>query len=105
MLLFRYQGYRIIDPDAPLPDLPQDVRTAVLIPIYNEDPKNVGAGVEAMWRSLSATGQEGRFDVFILSDTTDPDVWVREEEAWYGLRERLGMNATQIGRASCRERV
>ena len=92
VLLFRYRGYRIIDPDAPLPDLPRDVRTAVLIPVYNEDPKNVGAGVEAMWRSLSATGQEGRFDVFILSDTTDPDVWVREEEAWYGLRERLGMD-------------
>ena len=91
VLLFRYRGYRIIDPGAPLPDLPRDVRTAVLIPVYNEDPKNVGAGVEAMWRSLSATGQEGRFDVFILSDTTDPDVWVREEEAWYGLRERLGM--------------
>ena len=92
VLLFRYSGYRIIDPGSPLPDLPQEVRTAVLIPVYNEDPKNVGAGVEAMWRSLSATGQEGRFDVFILSDTTDPDVWVREEEAWYGLRERLGMD-------------
>ena len=91
VLLFRYSGYRIIDPGSPLPDLPQEVRTAVLIPVYNEDPRSVGAGIAAMWRSLSATGLEGRFDLFILSDTTDPDVWVREEAMWNELRARPGM--------------
>ena len=79
VLLFRYSGYRIIAPHAPLAGLPEGVRTAVLVPVYNEDPRSVGAGIAAMWHSLSATGQEGRFDLFILSDTTDPDVWVHEE--------------------------
>ena len=91
VLLFRYSGYRIIDPGSPLPDLPQGVRTAVLIPVYNEDPQSVGAGIAAMWRSLSATGLEGRFDLFVLSDTTDPDVWVREEAMWNELRGLPGM--------------
>ena len=91
VLLFRYSGYRIIDPGSPLPDLPQEMRTAVLIPVYNEDPRSVGAGIAAMWRSLSATGLEGRFDLFILSDTTDPDIWVREEAMWNELRSRPGM--------------
>ena len=91
VLLFRYSGYRIIDPGSPLPDLPQEVRTTVLIPVYNEDPRSVGAGIAAMWRSLSATGLEGRFDLFILSDTTDPDIWVREEAMWNELRSRPGM--------------
>ena len=91
VLLFRYSGYRIIDPGSPLPDLPQEVRTAVLIPVYNEDPRSVGAGIAAMWRSLSTTGLEGRFDLFILSDTTDPDVWVREEAMWNELRGQPGL--------------
>lgn len=91
VLLFRYSGYRIIDPGSPLPDLPQEVRTAVLIPVYNEDPQSVGAGIAAMWRSLSATGLEGRFDLFVLSDTTDPDVWVREEAMWNKLQGLPGM--------------
>ncbi|MDO4785599.1 MAG: glucans biosynthesis glucosyltransferase MdoH [Fretibacterium sp.] len=90
VLLFRRSGYRIIDPQAPLPVLPEEARTAVLVPVYNEDPRSVGAGILAMWRSLADTGMGRGFDFFILSDTTDPDVWVREEEMWNELRERLG---------------
>ena len=74
--------------DGPLPEL--DGRAALLMPTYNEDPARVAAGLQAMHESLEATGQGGRFDLFILSDTTDPDVWIAEEVAFLGLRERTG---------------
>jgi len=57
-------------------------QTAVLMPIYNESPTSVFAGVQAMLRSLLATGQEDDFDFFVLSDTTDPDIWLEEERTW-----------------------
>lgn len=57
-------------------------QTAVLMPIYNESPASVFAGVQAMLRSLLATGHEEDFDFFVLSDTTDPDIWLEEEKTW-----------------------
>src|SRR5690606_18542188 len=57
-------------------------QTAVLMPIYNESPACVFAGVRAMLQSLLATGQEDDFDFFVLSDTTDPDIWLDEERTW-----------------------
>jgi membrane glycosyltransferase len=66
-------------------DLPGDVRTALLFPVYNEDARMVAEGIRTVRRSLRAIGLEERFDVFILSDSTNPDAWVREEEAWHTL--------------------
>ena len=80
-----------IEPDGPLPSL--GVRTALLMPTYNEDPGRVMAGVQAIHESLEATGAIGWFDVFILSDTTQPDTWVAEEAAFLALRERTGGHA------------
>ncbi|WP_394029862.1 glucans biosynthesis glucosyltransferase MdoH [Xanthobacter wiegelii] len=77
-----------IDPGAPLPA--PTIRTALLMPCYNEEPNRVFAGLEATWRSLEATGRADLFDVFILSDTTDADVWVAEEAAFLALRQRTG---------------
>lgn len=57
-------------------------RSALLMPIYNEDPTSVLAGVSAMLRSLQACGAAQRFDFFLLSDSTNPDVWLKEERAW-----------------------
>jgi membrane glycosyltransferase len=76
-----------IDPRAPLPALRS--RTALLLPCYNEDPGRVAAGLQAMHEELQATGRAEHFDFFILSDTTDPDIWVAEEAAWLALRDRL----------------
>ena len=77
-----------IDPQGPLPEL--QGRTALLMPTYNEDPGRVMAGVQAMVESLEATGRSGSFDVFILSDTTQPDIWIAEEAAFLGLRKQTG---------------
>jgi membrane glycosyltransferase len=57
-------------------------RTAVLIPIRNEEVDRVFAGVEASYRSLADTGQLEKFDFYILSDTNDAEKQVEEEIAW-----------------------
>ncbi|MCS0504502.1 glucans biosynthesis glucosyltransferase MdoH [Ancylobacter mangrovi] len=77
-----------IDPSAPLPALTQ--RTAILMPTYNEAPARVFGGLQATYESIAATGAIEAFDFFILSDTTDADVWVEEEAAFLALRERTG---------------
>src|SRR3954454_18487098 len=66
-------------------------RTAIIMPVYNEDPTRVFAGLEATWRSLQRTGEENarHFDLFILSDTRKPDIAVAEEQAWAALCHRL----------------
>ena len=68
------------------------VRTALLMPTYNEQPARVMAGLEAIAGSLAETGHGENFDIFVLSDTTDPDMWVEEEAAFLALRLRPGMD-------------
>ena len=70
-------------------------RTALLMPIYNEDPHRVFAGLRAVYESLQATGHGANFDFFVLSDTTDPDLWLAEELTWARLNQSLG-GASQI---------
>jgi membrane glycosyltransferase len=77
-----------IDPAAPLPALTS--RTALLLPTYNEPPHFVAARLQAIYESVRATGRLEHFDFFMLSDTTDPAVWVEEEAAFVRLRERTG---------------
>src|SRR5690606_13825100 len=48
---------------------PLTSQTAVVMPVYNEDPERVLAGLEATYRSLMETGQGQAFHFFILSDT------------------------------------
>ncbi|HET8702005.1 MAG TPA: glucans biosynthesis glucosyltransferase MdoH [Nitrococcus sp.] len=64
-------------------------RTAVVMPIHNEHTARVIAGLEATCESLATTGEAGKFDVYLLSDSTDPAVAQAEEAAWEGLQHRL----------------
>jgi len=64
-------------------------RFAVVMPVYNEDSVKTCARIEAIHRSIEATGQLAAFDFFILSDTRDLDLWVLEETAWTNLCRRL----------------
>jgi membrane glycosyltransferase len=68
-------------------------RTALLMPTYNETPARVMAGLQAIYESVAATGRLAHFDTFILSDTTDPEIWLAEEAAFLALRERTGGHA------------
>jgi membrane glycosyltransferase len=82
-------GFRLgTKPAVALPHLAS--RTALLMPTYNEQPARVMAGLEATWQSLCETGAEAAFDLFILSDTTDPRIWIAEEASFLVLRERTG---------------
>ncbi len=68
---------------------PLTSRTALLMPLYNEEPARAAAALDAMAHDLVARGAGGHFDLFILSDTTDGDVALAEEEAVWALRRRL----------------
>lgn len=75
-------------PSQPLPGLAS--RTALLFPVYNEEPQPVLQRVRAMHQAIEAAGCRKQFDIYILSDTTDPDIWVLEEKLLLELREELG---------------
>ena len=74
---------------APILPTPIHTRTAVIMPVYNEDTARVIAGFEVTARDLEATGEVEHFDFFLLSDSTDAQVAAAEEAAWQALRERL----------------
>jgi len=78
----RYAIARTIRPDASARGIPPDARTAIVMPICNEDAPRVFAGLRATYESLAATGALDRFDFFVLSDTSDADKRVEELAAW-----------------------
>ncbi len=45
--------------------------------------------MEAIARDVLKTGHAASFDIFFLSDTTDPDIWIAEERSYLALRARL----------------
>ena len=68
-------------------------RTAVVMPVYNEETTRTFAAVQAMREEVEATGLGKHFDWFILSDSTDADAWIAEERAFLALRDTLGPEA------------
>jgi membrane glycosyltransferase len=64
-------------------------RTAVVMPIYNETPARVFGAVAAMVEEVEATGRGKAFDWFFLSDTTDPEIFIAEEQAFLAIREKF----------------
>ncbi|MEO6102905.1 MAG: glycosyltransferase, partial [Pseudoxanthomonas sp.] len=71
-----------VDPETP-------TRTALVMPIYNEDATRTTAGLRAMAEALAERGAAGGFEIVILSDTTQPDAWILETQAVARLREAL----------------
>lgn len=65
-------------------------RTAILMPIYNEDPHQAFGRAVSTYRSVAATGQLEPFDFFVLSDTTDEAIGRQELLFWMSLRATLG---------------
>lgn len=57
------------------------IRTAVLVPVYNEEPVRVAAAIAAMATGLGNTAP-GKFHFFILSDSNDPGAWINEERVF-----------------------
>jgi len=71
------------------PAISPDARTAIIMPICNEDVPTVFAGLRATCESLARTGSGERFDFFVLSDTNDPESRVAEQVAWTRLTDAL----------------
>ena len=67
-----------------------DARTAVIMPICNENVGTVFAGLRATCESLAESSAPHLFDVYVLSDTSDPALRAHELAAWAILRETLG---------------
>src|ERR1700712_4220192 len=63
-------------------------RTAVVMPICNEDSIRVFAGMRATYDSVERTGKLDTFDFFMLSDTNDPDTRIAERSAWFDVCRR-----------------
>jgi membrane glycosyltransferase len=87
VLLFRMRDPLGIDPKAALPSIRS--RNAMLLPTYNEDPYRIMARLRAICESVEETGCGQQFDWFVLSDTTDPSIWIAEEKCFLQLRRDL----------------
>lgn len=75
--------------------LAADTRTAIIMPICNEDVRTVFAGLRATCESVAATGHVRAFDVFVLSDTSDLSTQKAERAAWEDLRTQLATHPDQ----------
>ncbi|WP_018509243.1 glucans biosynthesis glucosyltransferase MdoH [Thiobacillus thioparus] len=73
--------------DAPIDE---HARTAVIMPICNENVARVFAGLRATYESLARTSELRHFDFFILSDSSDADNRVAEVDAWLALCRAVG---------------
>ena len=65
-------------------------RTALVMPVYNENPARTFAALQAMAEALVAEGRAAAFELFILSDTTNAEIWIAETAAYRRLRAALG---------------
>ena len=84
--------FYVDDPVRRIPDdTPLRGRTAILVPVYNEDPVSTFSRVAAMDEGLKAIGAEGLFDFAILSDTTS-EMIAEQEVLWLArlVRDRQG---------------
>jgi membrane glycosyltransferase len=72
-----------------------EARTAIIMPICNEDVATVFAGLRATCESVAATGHAKQFDVFVLSDSYTPETAAAERAAWEDLRAALADSPNQ----------
>ena len=64
-------------------------RTALVMPVYNENPVEIAAALRVMGRGLAEAGRKRNFEIVIISDTSDPDAWVAETTAVDQLQRAL----------------
>lgn len=90
-LLSGQDKYRISAASAGDEPIEPGARTAIVMPICNEDVPRVFAGLRATYESVAESGDLEHFDFFVLSDTYDADIAVAEQQAWMDLcRETNG---------------
>ena len=75
--------------------LAASTRTAIIMPICNEDVRTVFAGLRATCESVALSAHVRAFDVFVLSDSNDPGIQKAERAAWEDLRTQLVSQSDQ----------
>ena len=88
-VMLRGDRHGLAPPQASAP-ITRGARTAIVMPICNEDVATVFAGLRATCESVAATGALSLFDVYVLSDSSDPARRAAEMRAWQRLRDTLG---------------
>ncbi|WP_240558645.1 glucans biosynthesis glucosyltransferase MdoH [Paracoccus contaminans] len=66
---------------------PGEARIAVVMPVYHEDPADSMGLLAALADELAAAGMADRAEIFVLSDSRDPDFFAAETLAVAALRE------------------
>ena len=66
-------------------------RIAVVMPVYHEDPAESMGLLAALADELAALGMADRCEIFVLSDSRDPDVLAAEALTAARLRERAAL--------------
>ena len=75
---------------APAGAPPRLASTAIVMPVFNEDVSRVFEGIRVVIKSVQKTAGADYFDFFILSDSNQPNQWIREEVAWAELCKQVG---------------
>jgi membrane glycosyltransferase len=81
--------FAIRDPAARDAPLDHAAKTAIVMPICNEDVARVMAGLRATYESIARTGELAHFEFYILSDSNDADTCAAEVAGWAGLCREL----------------
>ncbi len=69
---------------------PRLASTAIVMPVFNEDVSRVFEGLRVVYSSVQQSAGAEFFDFFILSDSNQPNQWIREEVAWAELCKQVG---------------
>jgi membrane glycosyltransferase len=64
--------------------------TAIVMPVFNEDVSRVFEGLRVVFSSIQKLEGADNFDFFVLSDSNQPNQWIREEVAWAELCKQVG---------------
>lgn len=64
-------------------------KTVLLMPTYNEDASETCAALYSMGENIATAGLGEQFEIFIISDSNDPDVWIKETAAVQRLKDSL----------------
>lgn len=68
---------------------PLSTRTALLFPVYHEEPHRIAGTIAAMAEEIAHLGKARHFDVFVLSDTRGADEGEAEEACYAKLAATL----------------
>lgn len=64
-------------------------RTALVMPVYNEDPTRVAASLQAMAEDLAHLDAAHHFEIVVISDSTHANAWINESLTIDRLRRAL----------------